>query len=84
MIVTWPITKERYRQVLLKMHRHWNVIQKYEVTEREFINSLRSRVENLKEYMNELDKSCIYSKDMCQNELNTIKMILQLYRKCKK
>ena len=22
-IVNWPITRERYRQVLLKMHRNW-------------------------------------------------------------
>lgn len=26
-IITWPITRERYRQVLMKMHRQWEEIQ---------------------------------------------------------
>ncbi len=26
-VVNWPITKERYRQVLGKMHRQWEEIQ---------------------------------------------------------
>ena len=27
---SWPITRERYRQVLAKMHRHWHAIQELE------------------------------------------------------
>ena len=29
--VTWPITLERYRQVLAKMHRQWQDIQNLEL-----------------------------------------------------
>lgn len=47
--VGWPITKERYRCVLAKMHRHWARIQELEallkVTEEKLLESYQKAYE---------------------------------------
>ena len=66
MIITWPITRERYTQVLKKMKRNYTTVKHLE--------------EENKQLQDALDKSNIYLEDAL-TEIKELQDQLDMYKK---
>jgi hypothetical protein len=82
--LSWPITRERYRQVLMKMRRQGKNLLANGMTHEIFIEGLELRIENLIKTIEVLER---HEKDKAshtltdyQSELATTLAILQFYK----
>jgi hypothetical protein len=82
--LSWPITRERYRQVLMKMRRQGRNLLATDMTHEIFIEGLELRIENLIKTIEVLDRhetgKASHTLTDYQSELATTLAILEFYK----
>jgi len=71
LVINWPITRERYRQILRKKNMYWYRMREMQTANRQFIECLTNSIE-------------FYKKNNQKELVKLGKSILKYYKKCQK